>query len=89
MGRLPNTTQVEALAIDPRRPERVYAAGPGGVFRSNDAGQTWEAAGEGLPAGSVAGLSLDPDHPDRVYAATSQGGIFRSDDEGKSWRSLG
>ena len=58
MGGLPAGIGARAVVIDPQHPNRVYAVGgSGAVYRSNDAGQTWAAAGQGLPGGKIAGMS--------------------------------
>jgi photosystem II stability/assembly factor-like uncharacterized protein len=70
--------QIPALAIDPRDPNRVFAAvlghpyGPSeerGVFRSTDGGQTWQkviAKDENTGGSDV---QIDPSNPDIVYAS--------------------
>jgi photosystem II stability/assembly factor-like uncharacterized protein len=88
VGSLPTNSTVRALQIDPRKPERVYAAGPAGVFRSDDAGETWQPAGKGLEDVTIVALALHPKQPDTLFAATAQGVLFRSDDGATSWRSL-
>ncbi|MFI5120206.1 MAG: WD40/YVTN/BNR-like repeat-containing protein, partial [Thermoanaerobaculia bacterium] len=74
---LRDAQQIAALAVDPRDPERVYAAALGhpygpnaerGVFRSTDGGRTWAKVlykDENTGASAVA---LDPSNPDVVYA---------------------
>lgn len=37
---------------------RVYVAGPGGLWRSEDRGRSWSEAGKGLPSGPVIGLLI-------------------------------
>lgn len=86
MGRLPISTQVKAVVVEPQRPERVYVAGPSGVFKSDDAGQTWQASSGGLEGIEVVALSLDPAKQDRVFAGVADGRVFTSDDGGASWR---
>lgn len=88
MGSLPTETTVRAMLIDPRNPTRVYAAGPAGVFRSDDAGQTWQRADQGLNGVTIVALALNPKQPDVLFAATAQGSLFRSDDGAASWRPL-
>ena len=75
---LRDAQQIAGLTVDPRDPERVYAAvlghpyGPNaerGVFRSTDGGRTWTKVlykDENTGASAVA---LDPSNPDVVYAA--------------------
>ncbi len=86
MGRLSISTQIKTVTVDPERPERVYVAGPTGVFKSDDAGQTWQSASGGLEGIEVLALSLDPAKQDRVFAAAADGRVFTSDDGGASWR---
>ena len=85
---MPGSTAVRAVAINPKQPEYVYAAGAGGVFPSQDAGQTWGPPGIGLGDAAVVALTLDPGQPDHLYAATMDGRLFASEDAGKSWRPL-
>ncbi len=103
-----------AVALDPQRPNVVYAAlwqsrlGPwedknefqgsgGGLFKSTDGGNTWRQLTKGLPADtSQINISIAASEPDRLYAtlgttqtgaySSAQGlGVFRSDDAGESW----
>ncbi len=102
----------EKLAFAPSSPERVYltlrctARGGepwnGGVYRSDDAGRTWQAAhGEGMPrrvdSGSDArhfssnpkSLAVDPRDADVVYVGNRDwvtAGIYKSTDGGEHWR---
>ena len=61
------------------------------VFRSRDAGATWQALGEGLPDhGFYAGvmrdaLCVDDADPAGVYFGSRSGGVYASGDEGDSW----
>ncbi len=72
---------VERLAIDPRRPETLYAGAGGalsGLYRSTDAGASWAplAGAAGLPAdAAVRALALEPTDSGRLYAATSSLGV--------------
>ena len=86
MGSLPANAAMHALAIDPERPERVYAAGGAGVFRSDDAGRTWESAAQGLPSGAVTALALDPREPQRLFATTVEGALYVSADGAETWQ---
>jgi len=75
-----------SLAIDPIRPQTVYAGRrQGGVLRSDDGGPTWAFVSE-LPGGEVLGVALDPQHPAHVFAWIQGAGLFRSDDRGGTWR---
>ncbi len=88
MGRLPAKTEARVVLIDPKQPKRVYAAASTGLYRSDDAGRSWQPANQGLPDGDVAALALDPREPQRVYAATPAGALYLSEDGASSWRVL-
>ncbi len=87
MGSLPAKTQLSVVLINPVQPKRVYAAAATGVFRSDDAGRSWQGASEGLPGAGVSALALDPRQPQRLYAAAA-GTLYLSEDGAKSWRAL-
>jgi photosystem II stability/assembly factor-like uncharacterized protein len=66
-------------------PERVYAAGPAGLFRSDDAGQTWAAAAEGLPQEPLA-VTLNPAEPKTVFVVLGDNSVWRSTDGATTWQ---
>ncbi|MGH2601039.1 MAG: WD40/YVTN/BNR-like repeat-containing protein [Dehalococcoidia bacterium] len=74
------------MLIDPKQPKRVYAADDTTLYRSEDAGQTWQPAANGLPAGGVTDVALDPRQPERLYAATADGALYLSEDGATTWR---
>jgi photosystem II stability/assembly factor-like uncharacterized protein len=94
------------VALDPANPDIVYAAayqrrrhvftlidgGPeSAIYKSTDAGQTWNKLKSGLPLVDMGriGLAVSPADPNVVYAtieaADGKGGIFRSEDKGATW----
>jgi len=87
---------VPSMVIDPLTPTTIYAApvgypsGPypvGGVFKSTDGGETWNAANRGLTADSVRELAINPRNPSTLYAGTPVG-IFKSSNGGDSWTAM-
>jgi photosystem II stability/assembly factor-like uncharacterized protein len=78
-----------------RKPWTIISGGiEGGVYKSNDGGDSWNRLTEGLPSGLVgkSDLAVSPADPDRVYvlieAPGKQGGVYRSDNRGASWRQV-
>jgi photosystem II stability/assembly factor-like uncharacterized protein len=68
--------------------EGIILAGTNdGVFRSDDAGQTWQEASEGLQSRHVRWLAFHPDVSDLEFAGTEPAGIYVSRDGAASWRS--
>lgn len=57
----------------------------GGVFRSGDGGEHWEAASSGLSGRWIESIAVDPQQPGVLYAQAS-GHLLASEDDGASWR---
>ena len=81
----PEGGSVEVIKIAPSNPEIIYAAAGGGVYKSVDGGETWEAANAGLVGMSVSALGIDSSNPQIVCAGTWGDGVYRSIDGGETW----
>ena len=73
---------VRAIAVDPHDADFVIAGGLTGVYRSTDAGETWEKLSD---QSNVESLAIDPRTRDRMYVGTWRQG-WRTDDGGKTWK---
>ncbi|PHQ28418.1 T9SS type B sorting domain-containing protein [Leeuwenhoekiella nanhaiensis] len=60
--------------------------GNGGVFRSDDFGNTWYFVSQGLPCSEVVYDLVS--YEDRLYAAVSRSGIWMSPDKGLTWEAI-
>ncbi|MCX5561202.1 exo-alpha-sialidase [Streptomyces sp. NBC_00038] len=96
-----NLLGVEALAVDPAHPDRLYAAlgtyaqswaGNGAVLRSEDRGATWTRTDLGVKLGANedgrgAGerLLVDPRDSDVLWLGTRHDGLLKSTDRGATW----
>lgn len=64
------------------------------VYRTKNAGESWEAVGEGLPQENAMetvlrdGLSADGLKPTGIYFGTRNGKLFGSTDAGDSWSAI-
>jgi photosystem II stability/assembly factor-like uncharacterized protein len=100
------TGSIGAVAVAPSDPNRIYVgSGEGmqrpdltvgnGIYRSDDAGRTWEHLG--LRDGQqIPQIQVDPRDRDRVYVAVlghpyganEERGVFRSDDGGRTFEKV-
>ena len=91
---------VHRLRRAPTRPERMFMQFHGGVYRSDDAGETWTDIGDGLPSDFAFPLVLDPADPDSAYViplradmdrVTPDGAVrvYETRDAGARWRARG
>ena len=61
----------------------------GGLYRSVDGGDSWDAVEAGLnPESSINDVLFDPTQADLVYLADGFSGVYRSPDGGESWEPL-
>lgn len=79
---------VLATAVDPHEPARILVGTSDGLYRSLDAGKSWEEAVLPVPAEQVGSLQFDPRQPGVVYVALRSIGVFRSTDHGDIWEEL-
>lgn len=91
---------VHKVAVDAGDPDRLYAQNHGGVYRSDDAGESWSPIAEGLPSDFGFPIVAHPHRPGTIYVFPLVGGderfppqgkpaIWRSDDAGETWRETG
>lgn len=80
---------IEAIGIDPSAPDVVYAATLDGVWKSEDAGCSWNPMNVGLPISNdnfyTQTIAVDPSDPSVLYLGTLFQGMYRSNDGAASW----
>jgi len=85
---LPDNTLVYAIAVNERKPERIYLGTSEGIFRSTNSGKGWSKLRDGLPKEfKVFDIKIvhTPDDKDLVYAAGSSGIFMTMDDKKALW----
>ncbi len=99
-----NLLGVEAMAVDPAHPNRLYLslgtyaqswAGNGAVLRSEDRGATWARTDLEVKLGANedgrgAGerLLVDPRNSDVLWLGTRHDGLLKSIDRGATWKAV-
>lgn len=81
---------VMGLAVDPATPATVYAVASSswGVYKSTDAGETWQAVSQALGTQQdKRAVAVDPKDP-KVILAGGFKGLVRSADAGATWTEL-
>jgi photosystem II stability/assembly factor-like uncharacterized protein len=79
------------ILVDPRDANRLYAStwtlysGGGGVYRSTDAGRTWQVIG--LAHETVRAIAQAPTKQN-IFVAGTLTGVFRSMDDGNTWERI-
>jgi len=82
----PNGGYITAVAIDRYNPKVVYAGTWGsGMFKSQDNGQTWQLANQGLGNLYINSLAIDPTKTTTLYAGTYKNQLYKSIDGGNTW----
>jgi photosystem II stability/assembly factor-like uncharacterized protein len=78
---------VNAIAIDPRSPNIIYAGTTHGLYKSTNAAESWTFVKGELENAFVAGLVVDYQDPQTLYAGTDRG-IFKSLDDAGSFHPM-
>ena len=76
-----------------------FGGAGGGVWRTEDAGSTWENITDGYFGGSIGAVTVAPSDPNTIYVGggevtvrgnVSHGdGVWKSQDAGKTWKHIG
>jgi uncharacterized repeat protein (TIGR01451 family) len=82
--------EIDALAANAQRPGMVFAGDYlGGLYRSVDAGSSWQPIGSSLPDLVINAIVIDPAQPDTIWIGTMKSGVWKSIDDGSHWTATG
>src|SRR6516225_10022075 len=92
--------RVDDLAIVESDPRVIYVgAAAGGIFKTVNGGQSWQAIFDDQANPSIGDLALAPSNPSIIYAGTGEpnnrqssswgNGVYKSMDGGATWTHLG
>jgi hypothetical protein len=74
---------VHKLVQHPARPERLFIQNHWGLYRSDDAGDSWQDVARGVPSDFGFAMAIHPHDPDTVYIVPLESDQFRCVPEGK------
>jgi photosystem II stability/assembly factor-like uncharacterized protein len=92
--------RVADLAVDPANPSTYYvASASGGVWKTINAGITYEPVFDGQGSYSIGCITLDPNNASVVWVGSGENnnqrsvaygdGVYKSEDGGRSWKNMG
>jgi len=92
--------RIADIAIHPHDENKWYVAvGSGGVWKTDNAGTTWNPLFDSQPSYSTGCVALAPSQPETVWVGTGENvggrhvgygdGIYKSEDGGQTWKNMG
>jgi len=102
IGPLNTGGRITDIAISPSDDDTFFVTTPvGGVFKTTDRGQTWNAVFDGIGKPSIGNIAIAPSNENIIYVGTGEAngsatsgaffgdGVYRSSDAGESWTHVG
>src|SRR5262245_33189078 len=91
---------VHKVVRHPGRPETLFMQNHGGLYRTDDGGDTWQDIAKGVPSDFGFCMAIHPHDPDVLYIVPLESGMYRAVPEGRmrvyrtrnggrSWEGLG
>ena len=74
---------VHKVVSHPSKPDRMFLQHHWGVYRSDDAGDSWQDIGKGLPSDFGFAMEMDPNDANTVYIIPIESDEFRCTPEAK------
>lgn len=92
--------RISDFAINPNNPSQYYVAtSAGGVWKTNNAGNTYEPLFDSQGSYSIGVVTMDPSNSSTIWVGTGENnnqrsvgfgdGVYKSSDAGASWQKMG
>jgi len=88
---VPTEAPINAIALDPRRPNYLYVGTKQAFYKSQDGGATWTRRGGNLPFGDFTSILINPRNTDEIFVGNAYqtgeigGGVYRTLNAGSTW----
>ncbi|MBN2354644.1 glycosyl hydrolase, partial [candidate division KSB1 bacterium] len=100
IGPAVSSGRIGDIAVNPSNKREWYiAVASGGVWKTINAGTTFEPIFDGEGSYSIGCITIDPNNPFVIWVGTGENnsqrsvsygdGVYRSEDGGKSWKNMG
>lgn len=76
---------IVVIALHPKNPDILYVVTNDYIYKSRDAGRSWEAISHRMSHSRVIAMAIDPVYPATVYAGTKGDAVYKSYDGGQRW----
>jgi len=74
---------VHKIVHNPAAPDRLFLQNHWGLYRSEDAGESWQDIANGVPSDFGFAMAIHPHSPETVYIVPIESDMFRCTPEGK------
>lgn len=92
--------RIADIAVNPSDPFEYYVAvASGGVWKTTNAGTTYQPIFDGEGSYSIGCVTIDPNNHNTIWVGTGENnnqrsvaygdGVYKSDDRGKTWKNVG
>jgi len=100
MGPAVTGGRISDFAFNPENPVQYFVAtASGGLWKTDNAGVTWQAIADSMPSYSYGDVTMDPNNTNVIWAGTGENnsqrsvaygdGVYKSVDGGNSWKNVG
>ena len=79
---------IVVIQLHPKNPDILYVTTNDYIYKSRDAGKTWDNISKGMSHSRVIAMAIDPSYPATVYAGTKGDAVYKSHDGGQRWTSM-